>query len=111
MFFVCLCRLASESERRLREGGDVDLVPQEEEILMADWIDFEMYANQGIWKESPLYKEMNGAMLRSAKRGISYSNSADDDDDDDDESHGFVAKNLEVGFRPGSNTIYVSSKR
>jgi len=112
MFFVCLCKLAPESERRVREGGDVDLVPQEEEILMAEWIDFEAYAQQGIWKESPLYKEMNAAMLRAAKRGISYSNSGDDDDDDDDddESHGFVAKNLEVGFRPGRNTIYVSSK-
>jgi hypothetical protein len=116
MFFVCLCRLAPESEQRLREGGEVNLVPQEEEILMADWIDFEFYAHQGIWKESPLYKVMNGAMLHAAKRGIRYSNSSgdddddDDDDDEDDESHGFVAKNLEVGFRPGRNTIYVSSK-
>ena len=29
---------------------------------------------------------------------------------EDDAAHGFVAKNLPVGFRPGSNTIYVSSK-
>ena len=107
MFFVCLCKLAPEYEQRLKEGGDVDLLPQEEEILMADWIDFEFYAHQGVWKESPLYKEMNGAMLRAAKKGIYYSNSVDDDNR---ESHGFVAKDLEVGFRPGRNTIYVSSK-
>ncbi len=75
---------------------------------MADWIDFDVYAQQRLWKESPLYKEMNRAMLRSLKKGVHYSDS--DDDDVDDTSHGFVAKNLEVGFRPGRNTIYVSSK-
>jgi hypothetical protein len=69
---------------------------------MADWIDMEFYANQDTWKESPLYKEMNGAMIRAAQQGIEYSPS--------EESHGFVAKKLPVGFRPGSNTIYISSK-
>lgn len=115
MFFVCLCKLHPKYEQKLREGGEVELLPQEEEILMADWIDMEFYAHQGTWKESPLYKEMNGAMIRAAKRGITYSSanndqSSEDGGDDNDESHGFVAKNLPVGFRPGSNTIYVSSK-
>ncbi len=78
---------------------------------MADWIDFDSYAQQGLWKESPLYREMNRAMLRSlGKRGREYHSNSGDDDGNDDESHGFVAKNLEVGFRPGRNTIYVSSK-
>lgn len=97
MFCVCLCKLAPEYEQRLKEGGEIDLVPQEEEILMADWIDFDSYTNQGLWKGSPLYEEMNQAMMRA----IENSN---------DDTHGFVAKNLEVGFRPGRNTIYVSSK-
>jgi hypothetical protein len=111
MFFVCLCKLAPEYERLLREGGEIDLVPQEEEILMADWIDFDSYAQQGLWKESPLYREMNRAMLRSiGKGGGGFHSDSDDDDGDDDEPHGFVAKNLDVGFRPGRNTIYVSSK-
>ena len=109
MFFVCLCKLAPEYETRLREWKEIVLVPQEEEILMADWIDFETYAEQVLWKESPLYGEMNRAILRSLGRGGDRSNS-NDDDGDDDMSHGFVAKNLEVGFRPGRNTIYVSSK-
>ena len=67
---------------------------------------------KGVWSESPLYTEMNGAMIRAARRGIVFSgdDSGSSDDDDDDEAHGFVAKNLPVGFRPGSNTIYVSSK-
>ncbi|KAL7534512.1 hypothetical protein ACHAWF_004855 [Thalassiosira exigua] len=112
MFFVCLCRLAPKYEERLNNGGEVELLPQEEEILMADWIDMEDYASQNVWRESPLYKEMNRAMLRAAKKGITYASTAEGSDDDDREgkSHGFVAKNLPVGFRPGSNTIYVSSK-
>lgn len=121
MFFVCLCRLAPKYEEALRAGGDVELLPQEEEILMAKWMDFEHYANQKLWAASPLYKEMNRSMLRAVRRGIAYSSSSpegvagDRSDgnakgDGDDESHGFVAKNLPVGFRPGSNTIYVSSK-
>ena len=102
MFFVCLCKLAPKYEEKLVEGGEVELLPQEEEILLADWIDMEFYANQDTWKESPLYKEMNGAMIQAARQGIEYSSR--------DKSHGFVAKKLPVGFRPGSNTIYVSSK-
>ena len=69
---------------------------------MADWLDMEYYSTQGVWSESPLYKEMNGSMIKAARKGIEYAS--------DDETHGFVAKNLPVGFRPGSNTIYVSSK-
>merc|ERR1719253_1221546 len=66
MFFVCLCKLAPKYEEALREGKDIELFPQEEEILCADWIDMEDYAVQGLWIESPLYKEMNGAMLKVA---------------------------------------------
>ena len=109
MFFVCLCRLKSEVEEKVKNGGDIELIPQEEEILMADWIDMDFYATQGVWSESPLYKEMNGAMIHAAKNGIEYSLSSDDNSGKE-EAHGFVAKNLPVGFRPGSNTIYVSSK-
>jgi len=109
MFFVCLCRLKPEYEQTVKNGGDIELIPQEEEILMADWIDMDFYATQGVWSESPLYKEMNGAMIHAAQKGIEYSLS-NDDNSGKEEAHGFVAKNLPVGFRPGSNTIYVSSK-
>jgi len=120
MFFVCLCKLAPKYEMALQEGKDVELLPQEEEILCADWIDMEDYAVQGVWRESPLYKEMNGAMLKAARHGIEYSGGIapngekneikDENCEEDDAAHGFVAKNLPVGFRPGSNTIYVSSR-
>lgn len=52
-----------------------------------------------------LYTEMNKAMLNAARKGIEYSSS-----ENGDEAHGFVSKVLPVGFRPGSNAIYVSSK-
>ena len=105
MFFVCLCTLAPKYLDKINQGGDIELLPQEEEILMADWIDLEDYATQGVWTESPLYREMNGAMIHAARKGIAYSSESKSDS----ESHGFVAKNLPVGFRPGHNTIYVSS--
>mmetsp|Transcript_10369 Transcript_10369/g.19080 ORF Transcript_10369/g.19080 Transcript_10369/m.19080 type:complete len:439 (-) Transcript_10369:615-1931(-) len=118
MFFVCLCKLAPECEERIRVGGEVELLPQEEEILMVDWIEMEDYAEQLLWQQSPLYKVMNDAMFRAARSGFSVSSSGDEtancsknsDDDYSEESHGFVAKNLPVGYRPGNITIYVSSK-
>mmetsp|Transcript_29997 Transcript_29997/g.45144 ORF Transcript_29997/g.45144 Transcript_29997/m.45144 type:complete len:398 (-) Transcript_29997:75-1268(-) len=105
MFFVCLCKLAPKYETLVKQGGEIELLPQEEEILCADWIDMEDYAVQGVWTQSPLYKEMNRAMIDAARKGIEYSSS-----EDGDEAHGFVSKVLPVGFRPGSNAIYVSSK-
>ena len=60
---------------------------------------------------------MNGAMLKAARHGMEYAGGIapsreqnSKEDKEDDAAHGFVAKNLPVGFRPGSNTIYVSSK-
>ena len=42
--------------------------------MLAEWMDMEDYSQQHMWRESPLYKEMNGAMLKAARRGIAYSN-------------------------------------
>ena len=56
-------------------------------------------------------------MLKAARHGIEYAGGiapsreqSSKESKEDDAAHGFVAKNLPVGFRPGSNTIYVSSK-
>jgi len=46
MFFICLCKLKPEYEEKVKEGESIVLLPQEEEILMADWIDMDFYANQ-----------------------------------------------------------------
>jgi len=42
-------------EEGLRDGREIKLLPQEEEMLMADWMDMEEYSNQGPWTEIPLY--------------------------------------------------------
>jgi 8-oxo-dGTP pyrophosphatase MutT (NUDIX family) len=65
-------KLASRYDKLLEDGKEIELMPQEEEILCADWIDMEDYTQQKVWKGSPLYKEMNGAMLRAVRRGIEY---------------------------------------
>mmetsp|Transcript_26733 Transcript_26733/g.54679 ORF Transcript_26733/g.54679 Transcript_26733/m.54679 type:complete len:463 (-) Transcript_26733:23-1411(-) len=131
MFFVCLLRLDPKYDEALREGGDIELAPQEEEIADASWIDMESYANQEVWQASPLYKEMNDAMLSVARGGIEKQDSEYGDDTGAaaemsninahggssgslfprPASHGggFVARTLPVGFRPGKNTIYTSN--
>ena len=99
LFFVCLCKLAPKYQAQVENGGEVELLPQEEEILEAKWMPLEEFANQPVWQESPLYREMNAAMFRAAEGARNG-----------DASPGFVGKNLPVGFRPGSNTVYVSSR-
>jgi len=108
VFVVCLCKLAPKYELLLERGEDIPLIPQEEEILKAEWIDYDTYANQGLWKGSPLYEEMNRVMMLAVKNNESMNDN--NDDGDVNEVHGFVAKELDVGFRPGKQTIYVSSK-
>jgi len=55
-----------------------------------------------------LYEEMNRVMMLAVKNNESMNDN--NDDGDVNEVHGFVAKELDVGFRPGKQTIYVSSK-
>lgn len=106
VFVVCLCKLAPKYELLIQGGEDIPLIPQEEEILKAEWIDYDTYANQGLWKGSPLYEEMNRVMMLAIKNNEMN----DNNNGDGNEVHGFVAKELDVGFRPGKQTIYVSSK-
>ena len=42
-------------EEGLRDGREIELLPQEEEILMADWMYMEDYSKQGPCTEIPLY--------------------------------------------------------
>mmetsp|Transcript_52 Transcript_52/g.83 ORF Transcript_52/g.83 Transcript_52/m.83 type:complete len:495 (-) Transcript_52:352-1836(-) len=142
MFFVCLVRLhESYLHDVLNNGKEIELRPQEEEILMASWMDVEDYAMQKVWQGSPLYKEMNDVLIDTAREAIEkqrggndngYHGKQNDENNNDDLSSknlpeqsqtqslapegvatkgGLVGKKLPVGFRPGSNTIYVCSSR
>eukprot|EP00978_Attheya_sp_CCMP212_P049471 scaffold669171_cov75-Attheya_sp.AAC.1 len=118
MFFVCLLKLGPVHMAQLEQGKEVPLAPQEEEIKEAAWVEKEAYANQELWIDSPLYKEMNRAMFQAA---AAAGNSIPDTIADTTDTSllastgrskrvgGFVGKKLPVGFRPGTNTIYVSN--
>jgi len=115
MFVVCLLELDPKYKEALENGKEVPLVPQEEEIAMIEWMELKDFCDQDLWQGSPLYGEMNNAIVRAASRslgelkqdkGIVDSDSGDKKQFNSD--CGFIAKKLPVGFRPGSNTIYLS---
>jgi len=101
MFFVCLLQLAPKYKEDLMKGVEVELIPQEEEIAEIKWMSMGDYASQDVWQGSPLYEELNNAIRE-------YEGSSDCSNGEDDEQSGFIAKNLPIGWRPGSQTIYLS---
>ena len=123
LFFICLMRL-DPVEYNFMDADNVDeclnqwIKPQEEEIAKIDWMDINEFSNQSLWVNSPLYSEMHTAIMRvvtDAKQNMK----SDDDvaidvngDVDKNKSytdnHGFIAKKLPLGYRDGSNTVYLS---
>lgn len=81
LFFICKLSLKDPHQTP---------VLQEEEISALTWMSPEDYANQDLWKGSPVYQEMNNAAIRAARH----------------ESTGLQEVKMAVGFRPGENTIY-----
>lgn len=84
LFFICKLNL---------NHPDQTPVLQEEEILDLTWMSPTEYANQELWSESPVYQELNASILRAAQH----------------ETAGMVQVTLPVGFRPGTNTLYMSA--
>lgn len=84
LFFICLVRL---------ENPEQTPVLQEEEIQDLTWMSPEDYAGQDLWSESPVYQELNASILRAARHSTA----------------GMVEVTLPVGFRNGSNTLYMSA--
>ena len=120
LFFVCLASCDYES---MMEHNNVILEAvlnqQHDEIANIQWMDLEEYANQKLWKISPLYNEMNDAVRQCVNHYSPPDNSKDTTNEQETneeqnnilhsaEPHGFIAKTLPIGFRPGVNTIYVS---
>lgn len=113
MFFVCLCRLGPSYDDVIRGGEEIEMVPQEAEIADAKWVEMEDYFNQDLWLASPLYRKMNEAMLNTAtnhhqpdsNRSTERENGGSNND-----STKLIGEKLDVGFRPGQNTLYVNSK-
>lgn len=111
MFIVCSLHLSSKYHDLLKQNEDdgdskkydIELTPQEEEIANISWMDVDEFANQPLWQQSPLYKELNGSIQKFVKNDRYH------DDDQSSQQHGLIAKTLPVGFRTGEQTIYLSS--
>lgn len=116
MFVVCLLELDPKYKEALEKGKEIPLVPQEEEIAMIDWMELKDFCDQDLWQGSPLYEEMNNAIIRATSRSLGklqqdYNGIVDSARGEKKQSSsdcGFIARKLPVGFRPGSNTIYLS---
>lgn len=115
MFFVCLLKLSPKYVEMLEEGQSIPLVPQEDEIESAEWMDLEEFCAQPTWKGSPLYEEINNAIMRAAKESLLEDDKLSRIERNDgttcntqSKSNGLIAKTLPVGFRPGEQTVYLS---
>mmetsp|Transcript_692 Transcript_692/g.1000 ORF Transcript_692/g.1000 Transcript_692/m.1000 type:complete len:411 (+) Transcript_692:64-1296(+) len=93
LFFVCLLRLSKDYSIDHHEA-------QEEEIADIDWKSIEEYASQDLWQGSPLYGEINRIMMKAAQQVDHHQPLPD----------AFVETKLPVGFRPGTNSLYMASK-
>eukprot|EP00816_Leptocylindrus_hargravesii_P011187 CAMPEP_0196824558 /NCGR_PEP_ID=MMETSP1362-20130617/92317_1 /TAXON_ID=163516 /ORGANISM="Leptocylindrus danicus, Strain CCMP1856" /LENGTH=381 /DNA_ID=CAMNT_0042204857 /DNA_START=93 /DNA_END=1238 /DNA_ORIENTATION=+ len=113
MFFVCLCRLGPSYDKVIQDGGEIEMIPQEAEIADAKWVEMTDYFNQDLWLASPLYRKMNEAMLNAATHHHQPDNNQSkvtENGDSSKDSTKLVGQKLDVGFRPGQNTLYVNSK-
>jgi len=97
LFFVCCLDLAKmESKKNDAEDDDdersysdlFDACP--DEIADIRWMSVEDYCAQERWQTSPVYKEMNAAILRASRHTL------------------FEAHTLPLGFARGDNTLYKS---
>ena len=88
LFFICLMRL--QHDNQCNDDDDLVLTPQENEIAAVKWMDMDDFCKQDLWQRSPIYMELNEAMRRAVREGT-----------------GLEQHVMDVGFRPGTNTIYV----
>jgi 8-oxo-dGTP pyrophosphatase MutT (NUDIX family) len=76
LFFVCLATLTrtnNEDDNNYDEMLKDFHNQSHDEIANIQWMDVDEYANQKIWKLSPLYKEMNDAVRRCVYHYSSHS--------------------------------------
>lgn len=111
MFFVCLLHLSDSYNEALKNGENIAMNPQANEIAEIQWMDMQDYMNQSTWVDSPLYCKMNESMLHAVRmeglidtHDVGYVSL-----DKGSSNHKILPKKLDVGFRPGQNTLYISS--
>jgi ADP-ribose pyrophosphatase YjhB (NUDIX family) len=82
LFFVCLLKPLS-----------TEITKQESEIAACEWIDFDKYMNQSVFMLSPLHTKLNTFIKLIAE--------------DKDYKNYLERFSLPIGFRPGSNMLYM----
>ena len=97
LFFVCLLTLPPDIAEQQSTTFLENLKPQEHEIADIRWMTVEDYANQEIWQKSPVYQELNQAII----------------DASENQQHSkpiplVVPQKLQVGWLAGTNTVYRS---
>jgi len=120
MFFVCLLRLAPKYHELLGEGREIELVKQEEEIAAIDWMEMDRFGSQDLWTGSPLYTELNDAVVQAVDSMVAEKDGSSSGKEMDgseglcggarpgDSQRGLIGKSLPVGFRPGEQMLYTS---
>lgn len=96
LFFVCLLTVPSQQSPEGTNSID-NLSPQEHEIADIKWMPVKDYAGQDLWQKSPVYLDLNQAILDCSKN----------------RQEGkpipiVAARKLQVGFTNGTNTVYRS---
>lgn len=98
LFFLCTLQLIPPSKSNTQTNvHSITFQPQESEIADIKWMDVDDFMNQPFWKDSPIQQQMH-KVLQTIK---------DDKSSSVHDDIGFVSKKLQVGYRPGVQTLYV----
>jgi 8-oxo-dGTP pyrophosphatase MutT (NUDIX family) len=89
LFFVVLVRAPSAID---------NLKAQEHEIAAIQWMPVKDYANQEVWLKSPVYMELNEAILEASKNEM-----------EGKPTPVVAAHKLDIGWMSGTNTVYRSN--
>lgn len=104
MFFICLLEIDDENEN----GDEIVLKPQEEEIANIKWMSIDEFTQQQVWVDSPLFTEMHSSIIHVIKEKQAAALKTEGSSISEETKTGFIAKKLPIGFRPASNTVYIS---
>ena len=94
LFFVCLLKLSPQQSAAALEN----LKAQEHEIAAIRWMPVQEYCDQEVWQKSPVYQELNQAILDAA-----------DHQRQGKDTPVVVPHKLPVGWIGGTNTVYRSN--
>jgi 8-oxo-dGTP pyrophosphatase MutT (NUDIX family) len=97
LFFVCQMQLLDPNAK---------WQPQEEEIADIRWMPVEDYCNQETWQKSPVYTSLNAAIKHASQTAVQHQKTGESLSK---KNGALIAhERLEVGFGPGTNSLFKS---